>query len=423
MDKDESPLKILHILDHSLPVHSGYAFRSQALLMAQRRRGWDPIGVTSPKHYASSSDRWTECEQIGDLHYHRTRKVSNNALPLEAEVKIMFSLANRIDDIVRSQSPDLLHAHSPILNAIPALWVSRKSGIPMMYEMRALWEDAAVDHGTYAQHSWRYRLSKSLETWVCRKAAHVTVISDGLRTDLINRGTPSDRITVIPNGVDLENFRPCKPDVSHLERWNLGGKKIIGFIGSFFRYEGLDLLVEALAHLSKTRSDIGLMLVGEGEMEAELKAQIGRFHLEKLVAMTGSVPRKNIPEIYALMDILVYPRYAMRLTEIVTPLKPLEAMAMGKALVASNVGGHRELIRDGSTGLLFEPGSAPALVQALERLLNDTDLCEAMGTRGADWVRQERSWDQTTAGYSSVYSEVLKEYPGRLSKDGANLER
>lgn len=96
---------------------------------------------------------------------------------------------------------------------------------------------------------------------------------------------------------------------------------------------------------------------------------------------------------------------------------------MGKALAASNVGGHRELIRDGSTGLLFEPGSAPALVQALERLLNDTGLCEAMGKRGADWVRQERSWDQTTAGYSSVYSKVLKEYPCRLSKDGANLER
>lgn len=281
----------------------------------------------------------------------------------------------------------------------------------MIYELRALWEDAAVDHGTYAQNSYKYKVVRSLETWVCRKAAHVTVICEGLRSDLIERGIPSDKITVIPNGVDIESFYSQKPDLSRLENWNLKGKKIVGFIGSFFRYEGLDLLVDAFARLSKTRSDIGLVLVGAGRAEAELKAQIKRLGIEDLVAMPGSIPPKSVPEIYALIDILVYPRHSMRLTELVTPLKPLEAMAMGKAFIASNVGGHRELIQHGRNGLLFEAGNTSALIAGLEHLLNDSDLRTQIGKRGACWVRQERSWNKTTSEYLTAYSKARLSIP------------
>ncbi len=404
MHKDKSSFKVLHVLDHSLPVHSGYAFRSQSLLLAQKRRGWNPLAVTSPKHYTSCDDPWTEFEQIGALGYHRTRKVSNSSIPLAGELSLMTSLGRSIASIAKRESPDLLHAHSPILNAIPALWISRRLGIPMVYEMRALWEDAAVDHGTYGQHSWKYKTVKSLETWICHKAAQVTTISNGLRTDLIERGIASEKITVIPNGVDLDNFRPCGPGHGGLENWNLKGKKIIGFIGSFFRYEGLDLLIEALAHLSKTRSDVGLLLVGGGEVEAELKAQISRLHLEKLVCLPGPIPPHQIPGVYVLIDILVYPRHSMRLTELVTPLKPLEAMAMRKPVVASNVGGHRELIKHDETGLLFPAGDVSALTGCLLRMLDYARLRERLGQQGFEWVRSERLWEMTTSGYADVYA-------------------
>src|ERR1044071_105408 len=278
----EVPLKILHILDHSLPIHSGYAYRSQSLFVAQKKRGWYPLVVTSSKHYASAENEWTECEQIEDILYHRAEKIANSIVPLGSEIRTMLVLAMRIASIAKREHPDLLHAHSPILNAIPALWVSRRARIPMIYEMRALWEDAAVDHGTYKRRSWQYRLVKWLETWVCRKAAHVTVISDGLRSDLLDRGIPADKITIIPNGVDLGKFSARKSDLVRLDRWNFKNKMVIGFIGSFFRYEGLDLLIEAFARLVRTRSDIGLLLVGDGEMKSELLNRIKQLNLEEI---------------------------------------------------------------------------------------------------------------------------------------------
>ena len=418
---EESTVRILHVLDHSPPVHSGYAFRSQSLLLAQKRRGWDPIAVTSPKHYSSWNGHWRETEEIGSLRYYRTRKVWCNAWPLESELRIMITLAKRIHAITVREAPDLLHAHSPILNGIPALWISWRLGIPLVYEVRALWEDAAVDHGTYGPYSWRYKLVKALETWVCRKAEQVTVISDGLRDDLIERGVPPDKLTVVPNGVDVDLFCPRTPDRSRFTNWNLQGKTVIGFIGSFFRYEGLDLLVAAMARLTNTRSDVVLLLVGGGEMEAELKEQITRLNLEQHVVMPGSIPQDSIADIYALVDVLVCPRHSIRLTEVVTPLKPLEAMAMGRAVLASDVGGHRELIQNGLTGLLFAAGSVSALVQALERLLDDSDFRHALGTQGAAWVRQERLWDKTTGAYAEVYSKALESGRSRLGGSKSHL--
>jgi PEP-CTERM/exosortase A-associated glycosyltransferase len=305
------------------------------------------------------------------------------------------------------ERPDVLHPHSPVLNAIPALWLGRKIGIPVVYEMRSSWEDAAVDRRSYGQNSWKYKVAKSLETWVCKRADHVTVLCDGLKADLIARGLAAHRITPIPNGVDLDTFSIAEPDVALAKTWNLLGKKVIGFMGSFFRWEGLDLLIDATALLANERPDIALLLVGGGEMESELKEKIRRLHLETHVVMPGSVPQERIPGLYALLDVVAFPRYSTRLTEMVTPLKPLEAMAMGKAVVASDVGGHRELIQHGRNGLLFKAGDVSALTRELTRILDDSDLRHSVQREGRLWVRNARSWDSTTAGYAEVYEKVL----------------
>lgn len=142
-------------------------------------------------------------------------------------------------------------------------------------------------------------------------------------------------------------------------------------------------------------------------MEPELRAQIKQLRLENKVVMAGRIPRDRVPGMYALVDVLAYPRYSSRVTELVTPLKPLEAMAMGKALVASDVGGHRELIRHGHTGLLFPPGNVAALADELERLLTDQNLRQDLEKQGFLWVCREHSWDKTTAVYCDVYAEAL----------------
>jgi PEP-CTERM/exosortase A-associated glycosyltransferase len=320
----------------------------------------------------------------------------------------MAALGRRIREIVEVEKPDILHAHSPILNAIPAFWARRKQGIPIVYEIRAFWEDAAVDHGTYSQDSWKYKLVKAIETWVCRKADHVSVLCSGIRDDLLKRGIPSDKLTVVRNGVNLDDFHSREPDHEYRETWRLTDKKVVGFIGSFYRYEGLDLLLDAFANLSRSRSDVALLLVGGGEMEEKLKTRVERLHLEGKAILPGRIPHERIPGVYALMDILAYPRTSMRLTELVTPLKPLETMAMGKALVASDIGGHRELIQHGQTGLLFPAGDVEALKGALEMLLDDNDFRQRLGTQAAARVYQVHPWDKTTAAYAEVYGRALK---------------
>ncbi len=400
-------LRILHILDHSLPLHSGYTFRTWSILEDQKRRGWLPLALTSPKHEASWKGPSQELEKIGGFRFYRSGSLRSGSVPLLSEFQLIRLLAKRIEEVARIEKPALLHAHSPVLNVLAALWAARSLGIPVVYEIRAFWEDAAVDHGTYSANSWKYKMVRSIETWACRRASQVGVLCEGLKNDLIQRGIPAEKLSVVYNGINPQDFSALDTDAEFTKKFGITGKKVLGFVGSFYRYEGLDLLVKAFATLCGTRDDLVLLLVGGGEMEAELKELIEKSSLQEKVIMPGRVPHEDVPRIYSLIDILVYPRYSMRLTELVTPLKPLEAMAMSKPLVASDIGGHRELIQDESTGLLFKPGDVSALAGTLQRLLDDGGLRAKLGTQGSDWVRQNHTWSKTTAIYSTIYERAL----------------
>lgn len=401
-------LKILHVLDHSLPLHSGYTFRSRNIFCAQKNRGWEPVIVTSPKHEQSWKGASLQKEIIGDFCYYRTGKTASGRFPFESELRLMLALSNRIQEVAKIETPDILHAHSPVLNAIPALWAGFKLGIPVIYEIRAFWEDAAVDHGTYPENSWKYRLVRAIETGVCRLAFHVAVLCNGIKHDLIGRGISPDKLTPVFNAINPEDFTPCPPDEQYVRQWNLSGKKVIAFIGSFYRYEGLDLLVEAFSEIAPRHPEAVLLLVGGGEVEKELKAQIQSLNLTDKVIMPGRIDHERIPGVYALTDILAYPRHSMRLTDLVTPLKPLEAMAMGKVFVASDVGGHKELVRHNETGVLFPAGDAAALAKELESLLINDGLCQTLQSQGLAYVLEHHIWEKTTAVYEDIYQRAMR---------------
>lgn len=398
--------KILHILDHSLPLHSGYTFRSQNLFKAQKAMGFDPVILTSPKHEESLKKKTPLKEDFEGFTYYRTGAVKYT-FPFVSELQLMHCLYRRIMEVASEVKPDLIHAHSPILNAVPAIRAARKLNIPVVYEIRAFWEDAAVDHGTYPENSWKYNMTKSLETWVCRKVDHVCILCNGLKNDLISRGISGNKITPVFNGINPEELKPVPGDPEYYEKWGLEGKDVVGFVGSFYRYEGLDLLVHAFADIAQQNKDAVLLLVGGGEMKDELVQLAEQYGIEQQVIMPGRIPHERIAGVYSLIDILAYPRYSMRLTELVTPLKPLEAMAMGKALVASNVGGHKELIQDGKTGILFKAGSVDALADALKRILTDSNVKAALEENGKQWVTAHHTWLKTTSVYKSVYSGLL----------------
>jgi PEP-CTERM/exosortase A-associated glycosyltransferase len=392
-------MRVLHVLDHSIPLHSGYTFRTLAILREQQRLGWQTLQLTTPKQGAGS----TREEVIDGLKLHRTP--SKPGANLLAQMRLT---AARIAEVVQAEKPDLIHAHSPVLNALPALWARRSLRLPVVYEMRASWEDAAVDHGTTTEGSARYKLSRALESFALRQADQVTTICEGLRGDIASRGIGLDKITVIPNAVDVNSFRfGVPPDAALQQRLGLKGATVIGFAGSFYGYEGLHLLVEAVQRMRPRHPTLRLMLVGGGPQEDALKRQVADAGLADTVIFTGRVPHSEVQHYYELIDVMAYPRLPIRLTELVTPLKPLEAMAQGRVFVASNVGGHRELVRHGETGYLCPAGSAQALEQGLEDALAQREQWPRLREQARRFVEQERTWTNSVARYAEVYRKAL----------------
>lgn len=391
-------VKPLHILDHSLPLHSGYTFRSRALIEGQRRLGWQPLMLTTPRHYAEGPDP----ETIDGLTFYRTRK---SGLPLVGEIA---GTARRLDEVIEETKPDLLHAHSPVLNFAAAWGASRRHNLPLVYEIRAFWEDAAVGNGTGREGDLKYRLTHAAESWACRRADAVGAICKGLLGDLAARGIDPGKLFEIPNAVDLTQFGdPLPRDTALAAELGLEGADVIGFLGSFYDYEGLDILIAAMPRLVAARPRAHLLLVGGGPMETSLRAAAAASSAADRIHFVGRVPHSEVDRYYSLVDVLAYPRKAMRLTELVTPLKPLEAMAQEKLVAASNVGGHRELIEDGVTGTLFAADDPDATADALIGLLSDRESWAARRARAKAWVASERGWDRSVAAYVPVYERLL----------------
>ena len=398
-------MRILHVLDHSIPLQSGYTFRTLAILREQRALGWETLHLTSPKHVGARAAE----EQVEGWDFYRTPMAPSPLarIPIARELQLMARTARRIVEIVQQHRPDVIHAHSPVLNAIPALRVGRRFGIPVVYEVRAFWEDAAVDHGTAREGGIRYRLSRAVETWALKRADAVTTICEGLRSEILARGIDARKVTVIPNAVDIEKFTVGhRPDEALKERLGLTGCMVLGFIGSFYAYEGLPLLLEALPKMLAVDERVRLLLVGGGPQETSLRQLAERLGLGDKVVFTGRVPHDQVQRYYDLVDVLVYPRLSMRLTELVTPLKPLEAMAQGRLLVASDVGGHRELIRDQETGVLFKAGDAEALARKVLGLIANQRGWAPMRGAARRFVERERTWPASVARYRDVFARL-----------------
>lgn len=402
-------MKILHVLDHSIPLHSGYTFRTRAILTQQRAMGWETVHLTSTKQGESRQ----AVEEVDGFRFYRTRPVGGFAerLPIVNQAEVVRTLTRRLAEVVDREKPDLIHAHSPSLNGIAAVRVGRRKGLPVVYECRAFWEDAAADHGTSSEGGLRYKLTRASESWVFRNADAVTCICEGLRRDISARaGVDAAKVGVIPNAVDIERFtyQAARDDALAAEL-GLDGKTVFGFLGSFYAYEGLLLAVRALPRILESEPNARLLLVGGGPQDAKLKALTHEFGLAGKVLFTGRVPHDLVQRYYGLVDVLLYPRLPMRLTDLVTPLKPLEAMAQGKLVLASDVGGHQELIRDGETGRLFRAGDHEALAAAAIAFLAERDGWDAQRKAGRRFVEEERNWPVSVARYREIYGRLVGE--------------
>lgn len=395
--------RILHVLDHSLPLQSGYTFRTRAIMKAQQALGMDVLGITGLRHKA----RGPRIEESAGLIFHRTPGVMKGP-PVWREWREIATFEKAIEATIDQWRPDVLHAHSPALCGEAALRVARRHGIPLVYEIRAFWEDAAVGNGTGHEGSLKYRMTRALEDRVVRGADAVVTICEGLRGDLVARGTAAEKITVMPNGVDLALFGTPARREAQLARalgFESDGKPcpVIGFIGSFYDYEGLDVLIDAMPALLARHPDARLLLVGGGPREDALRARAEASSAAQAIRFVGRVPHDEVERYYALTDVLAYPRKRSRLTDLVTPLKPLEGMAQGKLVAASDVGGHRELVTHGETGVLFAPDDPQACAAALADLLDNRETWPHLREHGIAHVRDHHDWARNAGRYRDVY--------------------
>ncbi len=413
--KTALPLRVLHVLDHSWPVHTGYSIRSLHLIAAQHQLGLRPQALTGPLQIVD--DPKAEEIVVEDVTYRRTPfsgKFSEWAIskrrPGLREVAVVRLIRNRILELVKNETFDLIQAHSPALCGLGALQAARSKGIPFVYELRAFWEDAAVDQNKTIARFLRYRLSQKLEDYVVHHADAVVGISQSILDELKKRKTDPAKLFHVPNGVDVEKFAPVSRDETLAAKLGLGSEPVLGFIGSLYRWEGVAWLVRAVAELRRRGTACKLLILGDGEEMPAIREAVRELNAADFIQVLGRVPHGDIERYYSVVDVLVYPRHSIRLTELVTPLKPLEAMALGKAILGSDVGGIRELVESEKTGVLFRADDVEDFCVQAKRLLSQTSLQRKLAEEAREFILREKDWKVLARRYIDVYDFAIRNH-------------
>lgn len=415
----------LYLAASSLPHHiSGYTTRTHNVIRAISDAGWQVVAATRPGYPWDRSDALAVMDDVmtypvDEVPYHHLAGLPSNNAPLSDYLQ---SASEEILAFARSRNVAIIHAASNYVNALPALMAARKLGVPFVYEVRGLLEPGEVPKSPKAPASDRLNLIRDLETRVAREADVVLVLTEGLRSELAKRGVAPEAMSLVPDCVDVQKFSGFERDRELEEALGLHGCCVIGFIGSVVDYEGLDDLVGAAAALAAEGRPLALLVVGDGDGMAQVREAASRFPDLRFVA-PGRMPPDQVPSYCSLVDIAAFPQRPAPATEIVAPLKPLEAMAMSKAVVASNVAAIAEMVRHEETGLLFQKGDASALRSALARAVDDPELRQRLGRAGRAFVERERSWTVAGGLIGSLYDRLTSSQPpAHAPAPGAPLE-
>lgn len=389
---------ILHVLNKSYPEINGYTVRSMEIVKQQANSGMQPIVLTRLGWPDEPDERVPGCEIIDGISHIRlpNKDIVLNKVPMS---KYFKTYAEQFSQVLEEIRPRIVHAASNFQSGMVPLMVSAQRGIPAIYEVRGLWHLTTDAKRPGFAASDRFRLHEQYELLCCRLASRVVVISEGVKQYLAHLGIDEECMHVIPNGVDTDRFTPRQSHFSLQNKLGLIGKTVIGYIGSVESYEGLHNMLVASAKLQQERGDLHIVIVGDGSALPELKQLAGKLGIKDWVTIAGKVPREEILEYYSVIDVFPFPRIPAKVCELVTPLKPFEAMAMGKRVVASDTPAMREIVVNGRTGLMCEAGSSEALFYAIRNILTMPELGEA----ARQWVVKERDWRTLAARYYDVY--------------------
>lgn len=410
---------------HSTPVfHSnGYSVRTKGVVAGMRQAGLD-VSVAARAGYPwdiatagtmPQRRRWTE--DVDGVEYAHFPEGNLNS---DAPDDYVLVTADAYVREARLRRPSVIHAASNYVNGLAALIAARRLGVAFVYEVRGLWEVTEASGKDGWTDTDRYAFQAELETLVCREADAVLAITQEVREELVRRGVDAERIRLLPNGVDTHEIQPLPADAAHRAALGLRGDvPVIGFAGSLVDYEGLDVLLAAARILRERSVGFQVAIAGDGGVHAELERYRRAHGLEAEVRLLGRRPAEEMPRVLSCFDVVCCPRKALPVTEMVSPLKPLEAFAAAKPVVLSDVSPHRAIVGDDQErGLLAAPDDPEALADALQQMIEDPERRAAMGRAGRLWTVDERNWRSLGESLRDVYRGVVE---ARTAAPGRSL--
>ena len=443
-------VKVLHVLANGPPDVNGYAIRTQGLLKAYSAQNQiQVVGLTSPWY----PDRETMSipSEIDGITYHRclhparmesvsgfgmkwsasrgrdriagsagfaAKPVWRRALHLAMkpfrlgwtwlEEKILFKhFIKRIIEVSRLEKAEIIHAHVPYRVGLPAYYASKKLGIPFVYEMRGLWEESAVASGRWKSNGIAYRRFRRMETKVLKLADAVICISETLEKEAVSRGISPNKITIVPNAVNINIDEVKIPELHDEIKKKIGESKVVGYIGSLRELEGVDSTAEAVSILKNQGVDVKLFVLSSKSGQSELIQYCKKLGLEDSAIIEGPVPHEQVAPFYDLIDVFVVSRPNTKVSRLVTPLKPFEAMGSGRALVMANLPALAEIIKDGETGVLYPADDVKSLAETLLDLLSNDQKRAALGRFAKEWIEANRTWLAVVEPVSEIYEDLM----------------
>lgn len=405
-------MKVLHVLETSAPHTVGYTVRANAIIENQRKLGLDVIAVTSPL-FPTNGRQVPAVEEVNDTRYYRTNHIPAPATAGSKlssywrRLRMLSRYRQAVMEIARKERVDIIHAHSSYSNAYAGMPAAKQLGVPLLYEVRTLWGESAVVEDGWRSDSWKHRMIWRLELGAMNRVDLVVPIAQGIRNELASRGVPDEKLRIVPNGVDTGKFIPSPRNAALAASIGVDGHFVVGFVGSMRKLEGLSTLVEACSLCEKQGIPIAAVLVGDGPDRAHVEGVARQLGVSK-VHFTGNVPHQQVADWYSIMDVIAYPRIRAVINERVTPLKPLEVMALGKVCVGSDVGGLMELISHDQTGVIFRSGDAAHLAETLIALRSDPARMQRLGTAAIEFVKREREWSVIVGRYREIYGSLIQ---------------
>jgi glycosyltransferase involved in cell wall biosynthesis len=403
-----APGRILHLVNDALPSTSaGYTIRTHEIVLAQKNAGLDPHVVTRagfPVTQGTLDGR--RLVTLDGIPYHRLLPWR---LPTRADqaAATALKLAEHLTEQVK---PTVLHAASNYVNALIALGLGQRFGLPVVYEVRGFWEDTWLSrHPDSAKlaASELYRLNRDLETRCMLAADLVVTLGEAMREEIVARGVPAGKVLIVPNAVSEDFLQPL-PDAQKL-RATLGitpDEHVIGEVSTLVPHEGIGTLLEATKILKDRGIKVRALIVGDGPERPALQRQAADLGLAETAIFTGRVPAAKVREFHALLDVFVVPRTPDRVCQLVTPLKPVEAMASGLCVVTSEVKALAEIIKPDVTGALTIPEDPVALADSLELLICSPDIRRKLGDNAREWVARDRTWARNAERYRDAYARL-----------------